>query len=116
MRAFDVNPIYLQHDKQGQVPDYRVSYPLLAHRPSISQDLIQIDTIFLNLIIIKIPVCCLFVNRIVVVVVAAAQSALANPARPSLPIPQNVVRLSDVWPQGAAIPHSKGNDQSICDV
>lgn len=26
--AFNVNPVYLRHDKQGQIPDYRVSKPL----------------------------------------------------------------------------------------
>lgn len=25
VNAFDVDPLYLKHDKQGQIPDYRVS-------------------------------------------------------------------------------------------
>lgn len=24
--AFNVDPLYLKHDRQGQIPDYRVSY------------------------------------------------------------------------------------------
>lgn len=26
--AFNVDPLYLKHDKQGQIPDYRVSYKI----------------------------------------------------------------------------------------
>lgn len=79
--AFNVNPVYLKHENEGKIPDYRVIQ--LCHLIA-------------------------FLIKLLMIGWFALLAALANSAWKTIPFTQDVVCFSQLWSEGTARPHSKG--------